>query len=114
MAKKTRQITLHFTQDTEYILDRAKEDAKRSFRTAEQELLFVLSVRYRVIEEARAHLGLPEELPSMLFAKGGEEAAGSAAGTEGTPTPPTDADAVEAPSRCSDSEPDCCTPGEEA
>lgn len=118
MAKKTRQITLHFTQDTEYILDRAKEDAKRSFRTAEQELLFVLSVRYRVIEEVRAHLGLTEDpaegFPGEHVPEGGVEAAGGDAGAEGMPTPPTASDAVEAPSRRSGDEPDGEAQGEEA
>lgn len=107
--KKTRQITLHFTQDTEFILDRAKASAKASIRTAEQELLYVLSILYRTPAEMCASYILPGH-----NARGVEEPAGGAAGTDGTSTPPTASDAVEASSRCSGYELNGCTPGEEA
>lgn len=41
--KRTRQVTLHFNPDTDYILDAFKAEAKKEMRTVEQQLLFVLA-----------------------------------------------------------------------
>lgn len=40
--KRTRQVTLHFNPDTDYILDAFKAEAKKEMRTVEQQLLFAL------------------------------------------------------------------------
>lgn len=44
MKARHKQLTLHFTQDTEHILEAFKMFAKRNFRTPEQEIIFALSL----------------------------------------------------------------------
>ena len=41
--KKRKQITLHFDENSEYILDAIKEHCTKSFRTPEQEMIYALS-----------------------------------------------------------------------
>lgn len=42
-AGAVKQITLHFTRDTEYIIDTVRKLAKADMRTAEQEMVYILS-----------------------------------------------------------------------
>lgn len=61
--KRTRQVTLHFNPDTDYILDAFKAEAKKEMRTVEQQLLFELK---KVVPEVMPLTIMPEPPPSIM------------------------------------------------